>query len=451
MGCGASCPNGSANSAVPAGIAGQTDRHPCYSADAHQRFARMHLPVAPRCNIGCNYCNRKYDCVNESRPGVTSEVLSPEGARDKFLWVKSKLDNLSVVGIAGPGDALANWPETRKALELIRREDPDVVFCLSTNGLMLPTHAAELVELGVHHVTVTMNCLDPEVGAKLYKFVHYQGVTYEGREGAEILMNNQLAGIEYLTKHGVLVKINIVMVKGINDQEIPKVAKKAKELGAFITNIMPLIPAPGSAFENFPQTSTRELNDMRNLCQLDIQQMRHCKQCRADAIGLLDNDISHEFRAKAASPEPAPVAAPATEPAAAYRIAVASKYGKLVDLHFGHASEFLIYESDGKEHRLLEKRSSEKYCHGSDECGDEQRQKEAVLETLKDCDAVLTMRIGYQAQQRLQKHNIMSVEYCYTVEEGLTYAVEKLSKEPLLREAVDTADTAAVTLKREAV
>ena len=35
---------------------------------------------------------------------------------------------------------------------------------------------------------------------------------------------------------------------------------------------------------------------MRDLCELDVRQMRHCKQCRADAIGLLCEDRSHEFR-----------------------------------------------------------------------------------------------------------------------------------------------------------
>lgn len=420
MGC--VCPNNETSAQVPAGIPGQTDRHPCYSQEAHLRYARMHLPVAPRCNIGCNYCNRKYDCVNESRPGVTSEVLSPDEARDKFQLVKARIENLSVVGIAGPGDALANWQETRRTLELIRQQDPEAVFCLSTNGLMLPEYAPEIVKLGVNHVTVTMNCLNPDVGARIYKFVHYQGVTYEGRQAAEILVRNQLAGIEYLTKQGVMVKINIVMLKGINDDEIPEVAKKAKELGAFITNIMPLIPAPGSAFESFPQTSTHELNEMRNLCQLDIRQMRHCKQCRADAIGLLDNDISHEFRKTAPQPEATAVKAQKRS----YKIAVASKHGTLVDLHFGHATEFLIYMSDGHNHTLLEKRSVSQYCLGAADC-DQEKQKEAALEALQDCDAVLIMRIGFHAQKRLLRKNVMSIEYCYTVNSGLSYAVNQLS------------------------
>ena len=66
------------------------------------------------------------------------------------------MDNLTVVGIAGPGDALANFEETKKTLQLIKEYDPKVTFCLSTNGLMLPLYAQELIDLGVSHVTVTV-------------------------------------------------------------------------------------------------------------------------------------------------------------------------------------------------------------------------------------------------------------------------------------------------------
>lgn len=273
----------------------ETMKHPCFSYEAHHKYARMHLPVAPRCNISCNYCNRKFDCLHESRPGVTSEILSPEAAREKYDFVKGRVENLSVAGIAGPGDALANWSETRRTIELIRETDPDVIFCLSTNGLMLPEYAGELVELGVRHVTVTVNCLEPKIGEKIYKFVNYKGKRYEGVKGAAILISNQLAGIEYLARLGVVVKINIVMIKGINDGHIPEIVKKVKELGAFITNIMPMIPAGGSAFENLPRTPMREINKMRNICQADLQQMYHCRQCRADAVGLLGEDRSLEF------------------------------------------------------------------------------------------------------------------------------------------------------------
>ncbi|MFZ3172887.1 MAG: nitrogenase cofactor biosynthesis protein NifB [Carboxydocellales bacterium] len=350
MNCGGSCTQ-QQSKILSLDTIEKTDRHPCYSSGAHLKYARMHLPVAPKCNISCNYCNRKFDCVNESRPGVTSEVLTPEQAWAKYNLVKSKIENLSVVAIAGPGDALANWDNTQKAIQLIKQSDPKVVFCLSTNGLLLPIYAGELVNLGLKHITVTVNCLDPEIGAKIYKYINYQGKKYSGVEGVKILFENQLAGIEYLTGQGVLVKVNIVMLKGINDQHIPDIVKRMKELGVFVTNIMPLIPAAGSAFAHFPQTSTKELQRIRTVCEVDLPQMRHCKQCRADAIGLLGEDRSLEFR----------------EYKKSYKIAVASKYGKLVDLHFGYATEFAVYMGDGEAFELLEKRQVGKYCAGTQE------------------------------------------------------------------------------------
>ena len=82
----------------------KTKKHPCFSCGSAHKYARMHLPIAPKCNISCNYCLRKYDCVNESRPGVTTEILSPKEAFAKYKIVKAKMPNLTVVGIAGPGD-----------------------------------------------------------------------------------------------------------------------------------------------------------------------------------------------------------------------------------------------------------------------------------------------------------------------------------------------------------
>ena len=280
-------------------VADMTARHPCYSSDARHQFARMHLPVAPACNISCNYCNRKYDCVNESRPGVTSEVLSPAMALAKFQRVKQQIPQLSVAGIAGPGDALANWPAVRESIRLLQAAAPETIFCLSTNGLMLPDYGQEIIGLGVKHVTVTVNCIEPAIGAKIYRRVSYQGQHYVGEAAAATLLANQLAGIRLLAAAGILVKVNMVMIRGINDSHLPQVVKMVKDLGAFMTNIMPLIPAPGSVFQSLPPTGQAEVDAMRDLCEADIRQMRHCRQCRADAIGLLDEDRSCEFRSGA--------------------------------------------------------------------------------------------------------------------------------------------------------
>jgi nitrogen fixation protein NifB len=277
-------------------LAGTIAKHPCYSWEAHRQFARMHLPVAPACNVSCNYCNRKYDCVNESRPGVTSEVLTPEAARERFIRVKHDIPNLSVVGIAGPGDALANWEPVKKSIALIREADPECLCCLSTNGLMLPDYGPEIVALGIKHVTVTVNCINPAIGGAIYHHLEYRGKRYTRAAAAEILINNQMEGIQFLAGQGILVKVNIVMIHGINGHHIPEVAQKIKKLGAVMMNIMPLIPAPGSVFESMPQTNMKDINAMRELCQGDIPQMRHCQQCRADAIGMLTEDQSCKYR-----------------------------------------------------------------------------------------------------------------------------------------------------------
>jgi nitrogen fixation protein NifB len=163
-------------------VADKVAAHPCYSRHGHHRFARMHLPVAPACNLQCNYCNRKFDCSNESRPGVSSTLLTPEQAVVKVRQVAQAIPQLSVVGIAGPGDPLANITRTFRTLELIREQLPDLKLCLSTNGLMLPDAVDRLLDVGVDHVTVTINTLDAEIAAQIYAWLWLDGERYSGRE-----------------------------------------------------------------------------------------------------------------------------------------------------------------------------------------------------------------------------------------------------------------------------
>lgn len=260
--------------------------HPCFNAGAHE-FARMHLPVAPRCNIQCNYCNRKYDCNNESRPGVTSDVLKPKEALLKYKETKKKFPTLSVVGIAGPGDALANWEATKETLTLIREFDPEVTFCLSTNGLKLTKYADELIALGVSHITITINTIYEDVAAKIYRHVRFEGEKHFGVEGAKFLLKKQWEAVEYLRDKDVLTKINIVYLKGINDDHIEDVVRRAESLGASVTNIMPHIPVADTPFVVLEQAELREVIAVRKKLNPILPQMMHCNQCRADAVGKL--------------------------------------------------------------------------------------------------------------------------------------------------------------------
>ena len=324
-------------------------QHPCYDEKAHRKYARMHLPVAPACNIQCNYCNRKYDCTNESRPGVTSEVLTPQQAVDKVGYVLERIPQLKVIGIAGPGDPMAN-EATFEAIAKVRERFPQLTYCISTNGLALPQNVQRLYDLGVRFVTITMNAVDPDIGAKVYEYVRLDGKVLRGRDAAEALLERQFKGLDMCVALGMAVKINVVMIPGINVDHIPELVKAVKERGAYSVNILPLIPVEGTAFEHMDAPTPEMRKRLMDECEgYGINIMRHCKQCRADAIGLLDNDRSQEF-ACGARPADAPIVPTELNGT----IAVASDNGRDINCGFGNAPSFYIY-GPGEMHRLIEK------------------------------------------------------------------------------------------------
>ncbi|MGB9131674.1 MAG: nitrogenase cofactor biosynthesis protein NifB [Methanosarcina sp.] len=263
--------------------------HPCYDKKAQHKYGRIHLAVAPKCNIQCNFCVREFDCVNESRPGVTSKVLSPQEALEKTREILADYPFIKVVGIAGPGDPLAN-DGTFETFELIKKEFPDLTLCMSTNGLLLPEKLQDMLKAGVSTLTVTLNAIDPEIQAKIVNHIVYHGKVYRGVEAAEIQIKNQLDGIKAAVDAGVVVKVNTVLIPGINDKHVVEIARKINELGVYIMNIMPLINQ--GAFADIEPPTAEERKTVQETCEPYVMQMRHCRQCRADAYGLLAQDMS---------------------------------------------------------------------------------------------------------------------------------------------------------------
>ena len=264
--------------------------HPCFGGN-HHKNGRIHLAVAPKCNIKCGYCTRRHDCANESRPGVTSRILTPQEALERVReTMASKVLGpiIKVVGIAGPGDPLAN-EETFETFRLIGEEFPDLIKCMSTNGLLLPEKIDLLHDLDLHSLTVTVNALDPEVGARIYGHVLYHGKRYTGVEAARILIANQLEGLKRAAEYGMTIKVNTVLIPGTNDDQVPLVARRVRELGAFVMNVMPLIPQ--ADFAGIAPPSPEKLEIVRNANEKIIGQFRHCRQCRADAAGLIGEDV----------------------------------------------------------------------------------------------------------------------------------------------------------------
>jgi len=264
--------------------------HPCFNPIAHFKYGRIHLPVAARCNIQCKYCIRRISKC-EDRPGVSSAIHK---VNDAVEWLRrnvKKNSELKVVGIAGPGDALAN-EETYKLFKIVDDEFPGLIKCLSTNGLLLQERVNALVNLNVRTVTVTVNTVNPKIGSKIYDWISYGGRMYYGVEGADILLHKQLEGIKRASKKGIAVKVNTVFIPEINNDDVVNVAKKAAEQGAFRMNIIPLIPL--HKFKNLRKPSCEELTKARDECERIIPQFRFCKQCRADACGIPGSELPPE-------------------------------------------------------------------------------------------------------------------------------------------------------------
>jgi nitrogen fixation protein NifB len=399
-------------------------RHPCFNAKVQGKFGRVHLPVAPKCNIQCNYCNRKYDCVNESRPGVTSTILSPEQAlvyMDKVLTVEPRI---SVAGIAGPGDPFANANETLETMQLLRKHYPDLILCLSSNGLGLLPHVDEVADIGVSHVTVTVNGIDPEVTKNIYRFVRDGKIIYRGLQAAELLLARQMAAIEKLKSCGVIVKINFITIPGVNDHHAATTARAMAKMGVDLFNCMAMLPNADTPFADLVEPTKATMNTLRNSCEEHLPQMRHCKRCRADAVGLLGNDKSGEM----AGCLNACATMPATPPKVQPYVAVASLEGMLVNQHLGETTKFLIYGKEESGYKLVEERKAPPVGGGIGRW-------EALTRLLFDCRAVMVSDMGESPREVFKRAGINPVTMSGFIEAGLDAVYTGKTLAPLKRRA----------------
>ena len=259
-----------------------TQTHPCFSVGAKVNKGRVHLPVSPGCNISCRFCERRLG-VPDVRPGVASEIITPQEAVEVVRRALALCPDITVAGVAGPGDTLAT-PYALETFRLIKEEFPDIIKCMSTNGLLLPEHAQEIIDVGIDSLTVTVNAVDPEIQAQICSGITYHGTRYEGVPAARILIANQLAGIRTVAEAGITVKVNTVLIPEINAGHVETVAKTVAEAGAQIYNVIPLIPQHELSWCSAPDCAL--LSGERAAAEQYLSVFRHCQRCRADAAGI---------------------------------------------------------------------------------------------------------------------------------------------------------------------
>ncbi|MEN6592840.1 MAG: radical SAM protein [Methanobacterium sp.] len=265
-----------------------TKVHPCFNEKMHDKVGRIHVPIAPKCNIQCNFCTREINKC-EMRPGVASCIMSVEDAIAHVDKVTKEMP-ISVVGVAGPGDALFN-PETFQFFREMDVRHPELIKCISTNGLLLPDKADELAEININSITVTVNAIDPEIGKQIYSLAIHHGKVYDKEEAFDVISKNQLEGIKLISEKEIVVKINSVLIPGLNDEHIVDIARKVKAQGASLMNVIPLIPL--YKFKDTPRPDCMALSTVRDAVEEIIPVFRACTQCRADAYGVPGKEDKH--------------------------------------------------------------------------------------------------------------------------------------------------------------
>jgi nitrogen fixation protein NifB len=214
---------------------------------------------------------------------VSAELLKPQDAVALVRRALELCPEITVAGIAGPGDTLAT-SHALEAFQLIHREFPELINCLSTNGLLLERYADDIAAAGVRTLTVTVNAVDPSVLKNICAYIVVDGIKYEGVEGAEMLIAAQKRGIRKAVSLGLLVKINTVLIPEVNGWHIAEIAQTVRELGVGILNIIPLIPQ--YEFAGYDAPDCEELARAREAAEAYLPVFRHCQHCRADAVGV---------------------------------------------------------------------------------------------------------------------------------------------------------------------
>jgi nitrogen fixation protein NifB len=219
-------------------------------------------------------------------------------------------------------------------------------------------------------------------------------------EGAAALLERQRNAIVELKRHGVTVKINMIVMPGINDEHAAAVAREAASLGADIMNCIPVCPVAGTPFESVGQLDHGKLAELRQQAAEFLPQMLHCTRCRADAVGLLGEaqpaDLIELLRATAAGPANPNESRP--------YVALASHEGVLINQHVGEASRFWVLEPqpDGPP-ALVETRDAP-------EAGGGATRWYELAGLLHDCKAVFTSAVGAMPRRILEQHGIRVVE-----------------------------------------
>ena len=180
------------------------------------RFGRplqnLRLSVTDRCNLRCQYCMPEEDYVWLQK----SNVLSfEEMVRLVDVFVTLGVDKVRLTG----GEPLLR-SDLPVLVRMLAERAAITDLAMTTNGVLLQGHAAALHAAGLHRITISLDTLDPSTFRMLARRDDLARV---------------LAGIEAARAIGFdEIKLDTVVMSGVNDGELPDLLDYARGIGAEI-------------------------------------------------------------------------------------------------------------------------------------------------------------------------------------------------------------------------
>ena len=176
----------------------------------------LRLSLTDRCNLRCTYCMPK-EIFGSSHVFLKKSQWLEFSELDELVeaFIKLGVRKVRLTGgepLLRPG--VSNFIQRLKEIHKI----DDVA--LTTNGVRLNKHAKSLKNAGLERITISLDALDPEIAGKM--------------NGLGVSPKFTLAGIEAALDLGFMIKVNMVVEKGVNESQILPMAHYCKDRGVIL-------------------------------------------------------------------------------------------------------------------------------------------------------------------------------------------------------------------------
>ncbi len=183
----------------------------------------IRISVTKKCNLKCIYCHHEGQWQNDFNK---NDEMTPDEIY-KIVEIGTKF-GIKKVKLTGGEPLIRNdiYEIISKISKLNEIEDISLV----TNGTLLKDSVKKLVESGLKRINVSLDCLEPSI---------YKNIT---KSNNNLIPNDIIEGIKLAIAHGLTpLKLNMVVLKGVNDTEIERMIELSSDLGATL-QLIELVP-----------------------------------------------------------------------------------------------------------------------------------------------------------------------------------------------------------------